>query len=52
MKEYTKNMIRQIKCCEEKLIYIERNNTKIALKIWLCKKITKIKRGYWKIIGL
>ena len=38
MKEYPKNMIRQNKCCEEKLIYIESNNTKIYLKICLCKK--------------
>ena len=47
-----KKMIRQIKCSEEKLIYIENNYTKIELKICLCKKIIKLKEAIAKMIGL
>ena len=45
-------MVRQIKCCEEKCIYVESNGNKIELKICLCRKVLLLKEFIEKIIGL
>ncbi len=50
--ECTINMVRQIKCCEEKCIYVESNGNKIELKICLCRKVLLLKEFIEKIIGL
>ena len=50
--ESTINMIRHIKCCEEKCIYVESNGNKIELKLCLCRKVLQLKEAIEKIIGL
>ena len=50
--ECTLNMIRKIKCCEEKTIYVESNGGKIELKMCLCRKVHQLKEAIEKIIGL